>query len=242
MRVAYREWRIRWDPTTGPVLQSTLMSTLWTETDLAADRAPEDDTNTRRLGAHTEPLHGVHACLPWCKTFFLARPDMDMISLKLFAVGAVDLQDKVVEHADGVVRAERVTILALRLVDVVRWYDLSYPGGRNETIFGAPCGHTEYHVVSGIYRDFWALRRKCASVSPGLAPKLSYGCDGYDKVKMFEAPYNVPHEVKATVQVAEIEGRLRQRYEVPRLPDDDGPWMPPWGRGPRLQHLEEESD
>ncbi len=224
------------------MLQSTLMSTLWPEATLTADAKPEDSMDSRRLGHVGDPLHGVHACLPWCKSAFLTRPDMSLVLLSLFAVGAVDLQGKVVEHEDGVVRAERVTILALRLVDVVRWYDLSNTGGWNKTISGAPCGHAEYHAVSGIYRDFWTFRRRCASTSSGLSPKLSYGCDGYDKTIGFEPPYNVPHEIKKTVAVEELESLLRQRYEVPRLPGDDGPWSPPWGRGPQPRHPEEEPD
>ncbi len=224
------------------MLQSTLMTTLWPETTLIADVKPEDNMDSRRLGRARDSLHGVRACLPWCKSAFLTRPDMSFVLLRLFAVGAVDLQGKIVEHEDGVVRAERVTILALRLVDVVRWYDLSNTGEWNKTISGVPCGHTEYHVVSGIHRDFWTLRRRCASVPSGLSPKLSYGCDGYDKTISFEPPYNVPHEVKATVSVAEIESRLRQRYEVPKLPKNEGPWLPPWGRGPQPRHPEEEPD
>lgn len=224
------------------MLMSTMQPVEWPTADLEADRLPEDDVNSGRLGHMSDPLHGIHACLPWCSAVFLSKPTTTFSHLRLFAVGAVDLQGKVVEHVDGVVRAERVTILALRLVDVCLSWDTVSTTQVGERRLSAPCGHTDYHAVSGIYTDYWALRRRCASTSSYGDPSYGYGCDGYKEAVDYETPYNVPKEIKLTRSVTEIEQQLRQRYEVPRLPDAEGPWPYPWGSGPELKPGSEDDE
>lgn len=239
MRTAFREWRVRWDPEEGPLLQSTMSANLWLESELVADQEPEDSIESKRLGGGPNALHGVHACLPWCDSLFLTKPSLSWTSIRLFAIGAVDLQGKVVEHDDGVVRAERVRILAIRLIDFVHWTDLSTSGQEMIQRTDLPCVHDEYHAVSGIYRNYWAFRRKCGPPIGTTTPKTSYGCDGYREMIDWEAPYNVPHEVKLTLSVGQIERTLLERYEVPRLPVGEGPWVPPWGSGPSPRHMDE---
>jgi len=229
MRIAFREWRLRWDLVEDmPLLQSTYMPSLWYEDGLKADISPE---NEHGVGMYSE-LHGVHACLPWCGSMFLSQV-RSASPVRLIVFGAVDLIGHVVEHTDGVVRAEEVRILALRVVD------LSY---------GLECNHSDFLVVRGpicgLYkggnegRNIGAVRRRCF-------PASSWGCNGWfrrhgliDETPnslLFWAEEQPPPEVLRTVELDQLTSLLCQRYEVPRLGESEGPWKPPLGAGPELE-------
>lgn len=209
MQIAYREWRVRIVPETRlPILQSVFMSTFWDGSDLTADMLPEDDTGLGNMSK----LHGIHAVVSDYPTQY--KPPTFLKSLRttggwpwvmLMAIGALDVSGKVVEHEDGVLRAERVRILALRLDERI-WIEPS-------------CGHKDYAAYSGIRDDCWVLRRQCGGQ---IRCRKDNPVDEY----MVFGPA-VTFEFETTV--VELERQLLERYEVPRLPDDKGPWI---RRGP----------
>jgi len=184
------------------------MSTFWDGPDLGADVLPEDDT---RFGSMSK-LHGVHSVVSdyprdrrpatFLKTL---RTSGGWPWVMLMAVGALDLSGKVVEHEDGVLRAERVRIMALRLDERI-WIEPS-------------CGHRDYGVYSGIREDCWVLRRQCGG---RVRCRQDNPVDDY----MLFGPIVA---MEFLVTLAELERQLLERYEVPRLPEDRGPWA---RRGP----------
>lgn len=212
MQIAYREWRVRIAlDTRRPVLQSTYMPTLWPGPELSADQLPEGDTDPRSVSK----LHGIHAVVadyplefgPFASVFLKTlRTHGSYPWVMLMAIGAVDVSGKVVEHTDGVLRAERVRILALKL---------------DERVWVKPkCGHYEYGVYSGIRTDSWVLRRlcggrvQCRHEYPNLPDEYLYGPTA---------------QLEFRTDVATVEQQLLEYYEVPRLPADKGPWRK---RGP----------
>ena len=209
MQIAYREWRIRVEPESRmPILQSTHMQTLWDGPELTADRLPENDTSLRNISR----LHGIHAVvndypLNYGPPTFLKtmRSYGSYPWVMLMAVGALDVSGKVVEHVDGVLRAETVKILALR-VDERVWIQPA-------------CGHNEYGVYSGMRTDSWVLRRLC-----GGRVQCRHEFDMPD-----EYLFGPSAQLEFLTDVFMLEQQLRERYEVPRLPADRGPWAK---RGP----------
>jgi hypothetical protein len=199
--------------TCRPILQSTFRTTFWPEAELAADTIPEDDVDMN----HLSELHGIHAVVAdyplgkyqplYLKTLrsMLAWP-----FAMLAVIGAVDLSGKVVEHEDGVMRAERARILALR-VDERVWRR-------------AVCGHEQYYVFSGLRDDSWCLRNPCVGVGKCQADIQNQGVAFW----YWASP---EAELKFKIDLSDLERQLLERYEVPRLPEDRGPWVgrPPMG-------------
>jgi hypothetical protein len=153
--------------------------------------------------------------------------------VRLVVFGAVDLIGRVVEHNDGVCRAEEVRILALRAVDMT---------------IDTRCPHSDFLVVQGFLcgmssgnedRRYAALRRRCLH-------EYEWGCNGW--FKKHGVNDAVLQEVDALYTEVSVMARLRivrlgleleqlthllcQRYEVPRLDECEGPWRPPLGAGP----------
>jgi len=209
MQIVFREWRVRIVPETRlPILQSSYQPTFWDGPELTADQPPEDDLNVNRLSQ----LHGIHVVngdypLPYMQPLFLKtmRSHGGWPWVMLLVVGALDVSGKVVEHADGVLRAEHVKILALR-VDERVWVR-------------PPCGHDEYGVYSGLRQDCWVLRRLC-----GGQTKCRHDLPMPD-----EFLYGMSAELQFRTDLTWVEQKLCERYEVPRLPADAGPWA---RRGP----------
>lgn len=212
MRIAFREWRVRWDQVgNAPILQSTFMPVLWTTSSQTADELPEGDTSSGVLGT----LHGIHAALPWTTSPFLSRRGWPNSSagVRLIAVGAVDTFGRIVEHDDGVLRAEHVKILALRLVEL--------------TFLPFACEHQNYWVASrrGLRDEpFWVLRREHVIARVEYSRPMKHAC------ATWVAPPG--YEQQFVLSLEDVEARLLQWYEVPRLGADEGPWLPPLGAGP----------
>jgi hypothetical protein len=214
------------------------MATLWPDTVHTADKVPETPEETDARGGRYAfgSLHGLHALLPHTtNAAFLTHPAHSPNPIRLFAVGAVDVSGKVIEHEDGVVRAESMKLLALRLVDMVRGTVYLPPADRTMSpkqvyTYGAPCGHDAYHVISNfpsyswggggqgaaLPEWVWVFRRECGAKN-GMG---DYGCKGWERVRAQTS------KIELTIPTRELEQLLLQRYEVPRLPEDSGPWFP----------------
>lgn len=207
MRIAYREWRISWDSKTSEVvLYSTYKDFAWESGSETSDQLPEKLDKDHRLGA----LHGLHAVLDWDQSKFLRKPSSH--GPIVFAQGAVDIHGRVRDHEDGVIRAEHMRILALRVVEIP---------------YTSPtCLHQDnvYAVNKTIEGDRLAIchcscfyRQLGGSGFPG-------GHGSFD-------PSVSPLITYRSFSLDELETLLIERYEVPRLPLGVGPWEPPWGRG-----------
>jgi hypothetical protein len=223
LRIAFREWRVAYDTKLEvPVLFSSMLNFPWEDKVVEADHEPEEETGPLKYGK----LHGIHACLPGANSSaFLMSPKYYPWPLRLFVMGAVDVQGKVVEHTDGVVRAERVEILALRVMlylddrermnargcDLTPW--LLGPQMAKDVITQDETGQI-WTRRTGEFEHYRQLVRGCR-VDQG---EDCYGCPyigGYEAAE----EYN-----KVKLLPSEMEEGLLLRYGVPRLPDNAGPW------------------
>ena len=232
MWLVYREWRVRWHEKTGPVLLSTYMPSFWPSPEQTADQPPEDNIDILHYGS----LHGLHAVLPDYKPGYYTRllSNFDLTPAHaphLRVIGAVTVDGKVVEHTDRVIRAERMRILALRVIDHMG------PASPDN------CSHADYAVVRGgtprdggadsesvcSVQSFWYFERCCryellpSAWEEDPTEYTTASLRDRQGCRVFH-PYayqTVQHETTPK----EVEARLCQYYEVPRLPDGDGPWF-----------------
>ena len=196
---AYREWRLLVDlQTHQSYLQSSYMSTIWTEAGLTADKVPE--------AGNVGSVHGVHATTPTFRGNYLTSVRTTYSGNVIRAIGAVDLWGVVQEHTDGVYRAEHCRILALRAV----YFPEAY---------ACPCGRlliVTQPASGGCPEGYGRLMVACRHTSEsgvfcGEAPPLLGTC-----AVIGETTLNA-------VRLA-----LRAYYEVPELPSGVGPWyLPP---------------
>lgn len=210
--------RIFWDMNSkAPVLYSTFIRCPWLTARITADEMPETKIETE--GGYTYgKLHGIHSMLPWAQNeSFLSKPPPDILGPKVFVIGAVDVEDRVVEHEDGVVRSESARILALRVVDV------PYPF--------PPCEHqgaglivtnrmmTQEERFTEDYRHCIIQRCSCFTVTNGLQGNVFGSVDYYEE----------PLIIYETFTAVMLQTLLIRWYEVPELPEGVGPWREPWG-------------
>lgn len=191
--LAHREWRVRIErETLRPILQSMSQGTLWPDGALTADRVPQ-------MGELLGSAHGVHAVLPEGSTTYLTRLDRDRGRPLLLAVGRVDAWGQIVGHDDGVIRAEHMRVLALRLVLL--------PAAE-----ACPCGRL---VVVQAHHQSSTLLQLRTPCEPGHCGTRLLGGYGVEPVRIAETT------------LAAVESSLLQRYEIERLPDGEGPWYTP---------------
>lgn len=189
---AYREWRVRCErDTVRPILQSMSYNHLWPDGELTADRVPV-------LGETLGNAHGVHAALADSTSSYLTKLTTRRSQPLLLAIGRVEAWGTIVGHEDGVIRAEHMRVLALRLL-------LLPPAeacacGRLVVVDGHP-------LEPPVYR----LRTPC---EPGRCGTRRLGY------------WSASTRIAETTLVA-VESSLVQRYEIERLPEHVGPWQWP---------------
>lgn len=226
--LGYREWRLRWDVGAArPVLQSTYMPFIWPEARVAADLPPEDELDPHKYGT----LHGIHACLAWYHGSFLSLPNIYQYHVQIRALGAVDLEGHVVEHRDGVIRGERARVLAVRP-------DLTFQSDR-------VCDCDRLLIVTGPQCSIEANNGRYAALRKTCLSRLDGGCNAWLSNKLiaqadedghypvyYDMSGNRVYEIVRETSMAEIGRQLCEYYEVPPLPSNEGPWLPPLGAGP----------
>lgn len=163
-------------------------------------------------------LHGIHAVLPGATAPFLSRVLLSQLR-SIVVIGAVDCYGRVVEHTDGVVRAEHARVLAVRVV----WPNARCPD--RCPVYWVVRTNRSYWDRSdpppGPIADVYVLRKPCAE---------RWGCRGeVTDPGMMDA---IGRQLGWTGVVAratshELERLLRERYEIPELPHGEGPWK--WG-------------
>ncbi len=224
--LAYREWRVfLHQEDLRPILVSTYMNTVWIEAELLADMEPESPPYASGLGT----LHGVHAATADYPRGQHAAQYLHTIGLRRtchgqpFARGVVDLFGKIVEHEDGVLRASGARVLALQLLmprvtcgdNCDAWIGCEYGFVVTDGLHGppphAPLAHLRQRCPIGCHvasdEEFWE------SVEPAVMPvRASWQklCRGGRR---------------PSYTTAELERLLLERYEVPRMPDGEGPWF-----------------
>jgi len=227
--LAYREWRVflhRDD--LRPILVSTNIATAWVEPEIAADQTPEDTVEIGQLGQ----LHGIHAVTEdhprghgsrFLRTLY-ASPSMLLAAV--YAVGAVELFGRVVEHEDGVLRAERARVLAARLylrADVL----CSHGCSPDRLCF---VGVDDYNVSRG---GMWGkpappphapliiLNTLCRAVVGKHVDEARFWRDEESSdVAWLRARWRdlTRQPYVPLLRAREIERLLLERYEIPRLP------------------------
>ena len=199
MRICYREFRVLWDEREeAPVLYSMWINFPWTSGTVKADQLPERELQP--LGQ----LHGIHGVLPSARNqVMLTSPQAT--GPKVLAHGAVDTSGRIVEHDDGVVRAEHARILALRLIVVPGSYDCGHG-----LVVGSANLVPGRHYVVGV----------CTCWIKGEESAFMYGV---------EASAISESLVRGVCAVRDFEDLLLAWYEVPPLPMGVGRWRSPWG-------------
>ncbi|MDO8435841.1 MAG: hypothetical protein Q7S82_00440 [bacterium] len=210
--LAWRSWRVRWSTEKkGFVLRSVYIDFSWFEANVTADQEPEQIFDAHHYGR----LHGLHAILAGAKNrYFLPAQlssssccvsNSDFPSSRLIVLGAIEPYGRIVGHEDGVIRSEKMRILALRVEEFGRIPD---------------CKHSYY-----ILRDFFPEVQKISA----LTIPCNLCADSYCS---FLATSRIRKTSDNIFTKEEIERQLLLFYEVPRLPVDVGPWKSPWGGGP----------
>lgn len=165
-------------------------------------------------------LHGIHAVVPGHGHHLLTPHSLSLLRV-VRVLGAVDCFGRVVEHTDGVVRAEHARVLAVRVV----WPDHRCPDRCRAYVVVKPTRSywNDPTPPPGPVEEFYVLRKPCG---------VGVGCGRLraDTVRVFD-PWGVevereerPWEVVAETTADELERLLRERYEVPALPHGEGPW------------------
>lgn len=156
------------------------------------------------LDGHMGTRHGIHGAVPDSSTTFLnaSRPRL----MGVCVVGAIDVWGRVVHHADGCIRAEHARVLALRVL----WPAWRCASGCDRYLLIEP-GSAEANP--GPIEPYYALRKPCNTTQCGTLMGAGY----------------YPWKVSGEMMGAEIERLLRERYEVPRLAEGEGPWPAPIG-------------
>lgn len=202
--LAYREWRVLWEETTyQPILYSTVQSMPWKESVVTADKVPGNDEKIYNA-------HGIHGNLPGRVNNFVSVMHKPLPADIYYyidkrpifrAIGACDFFGVVQVHEDGVIRAEHCRILAVELIVAAREVDGS---GEN-----CPCGK-----LFLVFDDRAGGKNR--------AMKLKYRIACVNDHEDWIADHGI--EVVAETSIQRVSQSLRQRYEVYRLPQLEGPW------------------
>jgi hypothetical protein len=237
--LAYREWRVflhRDD--LRPILVSTNIATAWVEPEIAADQLPEDTVEIGQLGQ----LHGIHAVTEdhprgrgsrFLRTLEDSSPSM--LTTGIYAVGAVELFGRVVEHEDGVLRAERARVLAARLYlragvlcsrgcspDRLCFVGVDDYDGERKGLWGTPAPPPRAPLIY--------LNTLCRAVISAHVDEARFWRDEEcSDVAWLRARWRdlTRQPYVPLLRAREIERLLLERYEIPRLPEDAGPWARP---------------
>lgn len=214
--IAYREWRLEWSfADGGPVLKSKYRNFHWLKDVETADEVPDAPIlvvqgggkggGFTRVKSLNTGVHGIYAWLSWSNHSDILKSVIQVDWLPV--VGVIEVFGKIMEHTDGVVRAEHARVLALR-IEI---------GNRQNT-----CGHM----------DYWRTAYTPLSNNPdkGLVPLNP--CCTWKNCSMPLATEGIEAGKLAVYALPDLEHMLLQRYEVPRFERGEGPWEPPIGAGP----------
>lgn len=188
--------------TLEPMLYSTYVNFPWDCAEVSANMPPEHELDeSGKLRGHLGSLHGIHAVLTEHDSTWIT--DWKQAGVMIRAFGAVDVFGTVVEHKDGVVRAEGAKILALRVYSSDP--DLGIAWNRAESAQSS--WHTEFPGREGDYQV--------------CVDKPHFTGNGYvfEEVEAQPVPMNVD----------ELEALLLRKYDVPLMDLGRGPWYEPVG-------------